>query len=399
MLQFASARNEIVNSRRAMRDALDNALEGLDGNCCNLVVFHTTMGHKFDELVEEAKVVCPGAEIVGCTAGGIVGKEGASERMRAVAVMAVKGGEFVVGHRDDIRGVSSFDVAADLAAELKEKNPAINMVNIMASGIDIAGDRALAGIASVFGDEVPVFGGTSSDNMRAVVSYQFAGGETLERGIVLIGYADPTLEMVTGVHHGSVPIGKPFEVTRSEGNRVYEIEGKPAWPYLMDKLGLETSTPLAETFPVAGIGQELPAELQEAYDNKHFIHTIFKVDEERMSFYAPADCPVGTKFWLMQRDETLIFEGLDRMVKGVCDRLDGAKPVAVFHTDCLARGRLMFNQVLKEEIVARMQVPICRGDEIPWLGLYGFGEFTPIKGINRFHTQTSSLYAFVRRQG
>jgi hypothetical protein len=399
MLKFGSARNDIVNTREAMRDCVKRAQEMAGDDGCNLLVFHTTMGHNFSELLDEAAKLCPDAEVVGCTGSGVVGVEGASERVRALAVMSVGGdtSEFAVAHRDKIQGANSYEVSREVAEALKQKNADIKMINLVASGIDIAADQAIAGIESVFGPDVPIFGGTSGDNMKAKTSFQFHGSAILERGILLIGYADPTLELVSSVHHGSQPIGKPFVVTKSEANRVYELDGQPAWPHLMDRLGLKPDVAIEQTFVLSSLGHELPEELHSSYDNKHSIHTIFKVDDERRTFYAPAAVPEGTKLWLMQRDEQLIFDGTDRMVARLKDKLGDDKPVAVFHTDCAARGKVMFNQILKDEIILRMQGPICDGSEVPWLGLYGFGEFTPVDGHNRFHTQTSSLYALVRR--
>jgi hypothetical protein len=309
--------------------------------------------------------------------------------------MAAQGaGDFAVAHARSIRGATSFDVAVETAKRLAKDAPNVRMIAILASGIDIAGDQAIAGVESVFGPGVPVFGGTSGDNMRARASFQFVDDEILERGIVLVGFTDPTLELLSAVHHGSVPVGIPFEVTRSEANRVFELDGQPAWHRLTDRLGLPLDVDVAETLPVAGLGQEIPEALREDYDNAHFIHTVFLVDEERRSFYTPAACPKGTRLWLMRRDEQRIFEGVDRMTAKLVGRLAGRTPVAMFHTDCAARGRLMFNRVLKDEIITRLQHPF--GASVPWLGSYGFGEFSPVGGKNRFHTQTSSLYALTR---
>ena len=401
MLEFASASNDIFSSQQAMSHALTQALEAQPSGSADLIVVHTTMGHDFQILLDEAARLCPQAEVVGCTCGGVVGNQGASEKMRALAIMTVKGtqegkGEYAIAYADAIRGANSREVAAQVAKELKEKNGQINMIHIMASGIDIAGDQAIVGIESVFGSDVPIFGGTSSDNMLAQVSYQFAGQRIFERGILLVGYADPTLSLLSGVHHGSTPIGEAFVVTKSEENHILELDGQPAWPRLMDALDLPVDTPVSQTLPVAGLGQKMPADLQNAYDNDRFIHTIFLVSDDRQSFYTPAAVPEGTELTLMRRDEQLMFEGVDKMVKNLSHRLGDRKPIAMFHTDCAARGRLMFNKILKDEIIARMQYPIVGEDSTPWLGLYGFGEFSPLNGKNRFHTQTSSLYAIVR---
>jgi small ligand-binding sensory domain FIST len=70
--------------------------------------------------------------------------------------------------------------------------------------------------------------------------------------------------------------------------------------------------------------------------------------------------------------------------------------VAVFHTDCGARGRLMLDRVSKDEIVAAMQTPLFGDTCGPWLGMYGFGEITVLGGRNLFHNYTTSLYVLTR---
>jgi small ligand-binding sensory domain FIST len=69
----------------------------------------------------------------------------------------------------------------------------------------------------------------------------------------------------------------------------------------------------------------------------------------------------------------------------------------VFQTDCLLRGRSIFDKVMKDEIIAMMQNAFSNDGEIPpWLGMYGFGEFCPIGGQNLFHTYTTSLLVLYR---
>ena len=43
----------------------------------------------------------------------------------------------------------------------------------------------------------------------------------------------------------------------------------------------------------------------------------------------------------------------------------GQYPVAVFQADCLARGRRLFDRVMKEELVHRMQQPFARDGVLP----------------------------------
>ena len=92
----------------------------------------------------------------------------------------------------------------------------------------------------------------------------------------------------------------------------------------------------------------------------------------------------------------MMFEGVDWMVKKIVDELQGRKLVAVFHADCVLRGRFSLDRILKDEIINRMQSPICRGEDIPWLGLYSAGEFLMLGGEAWFQQISSSLFVIYR---
>jgi len=45
-----------------------------------------------------------------------------------------------------------------------------------------------------------------------------------------------------------------------------------------------------------------------------------------------------------------------------------------------------------------MQHPLsCEGEVPPWLGIYGFGEFARLGGVNTYHNYTTAIYALYRR--
>lgn len=400
MLDFFSAINEMVNSKAAMKDAISTALADRDRTDCCLIIFHTTMGHKYSDLLSVAREMCPEAEVVGCTGCGVIGKDGVSEKMRALAVMVITGeqSDFEVSHRDDLTYENSYETARSAAEEIKEKNPGVNMLNILASGMDIVADQAINGIESVFGQDVPLFGGTASDNVKAITSFQSVGDNVMEHGLVLVGFADPSLEVVMGVHHGNIPVGDDFEITCSDSNRIKELNGEAAWPFIMKKIEKPVDTSLEEALRLLCFGTTLPDELQKEYDNEMILSVPFRLDEEKKTFYTPVSVMPGTRLCMVQRDETKMFEGLKSLLERLVGNLNGRRPVAVFHTDCAARGRLTFNVVAKNEIIANMQIPLFKGEPVAWLGLYGFGEFARLGNRNYFHNQTTSLYIIVKKQ-
>ncbi len=394
MLEFSSASVRMVNSRRAIAECIEVALEGKP---CDLVLIHASTGHDFHQLTDEARRLLPGARILAASCCGIVGREGVSESKKDVAVMTVTGPEFAVANVDGISGDNSFEKCAELAKELLRQQPGIRMVYFLASGIDIANDRCIAGLESVLGPGVTIFGATSSDDMRGVVSYQAVDGQVFEHAAFAVGFSDPTLEVDTQATHGFVAIGEPLVVTKSEGHRILELNGKPAWTEFTHRLGLPPSATPGDTIPIGALAEELSGPLAAEYGNPHLLRVVTKRDEDGTMYYA-TQCPEGTVLKLTVRDELRIFDDLDRMMKMLLARANGRKPVAVFHADCLARGKFLFNRVMKEELVSWMQHPLSTdGVPPPWLGMYGFGEFARLGGANTFHNYTTALYVLYRR--
>jgi hypothetical protein len=363
---------------------------------CDLIILHASLGHSFEELMEQAMEMAPRAQVVAASCCGIVGKEGVSESMKDIALMAVKGKETAMAWTNDIYGKNSYEKSREMAIDLKEKLPGTNMIYFMASGIDIANDLCIEGIESVFGKDITIFGATSSDNMKGIISYQGINGKVHEHAAFIVGFGDPTLEVNTQATHGFLAIGEPLIVTKSEGHYIHELNGKPAWTEFTHRLGLESTATCGDSIPIGALAEKLPPELAKEYGNDHILRVVTRHEGETL-LYATT-CAKGTKLWLTVRDEPLIFNEMDRMVQEMQQKMGGRKPVAVFHADCLARGRFLFNRVLKEELVSRMQFPFTsHGECPPWLGMYGFGEFAKLAGRNTYHNYTTALYAIYRK--
>lgn len=394
MLQFFSASGRIINTRRAVSECVENAL-GNDTSGVGLVILHASIGHDFREMVDQTQKELPGTTIVAASCCGVVGKEGVSESMKDMALMAIKGNEWAVVSTDEIYGHNTYEKTLTMARELKEKQPAINMVYTLASGIDIDNNATIRAIEEVFGETVTIFGATSSDNMKGVISYQAHDQQVFEHGAYLVGFADASLKIETQATHGFVAVGEPMVVTKSTGHIIEELNGKPAWEEYTRCLGLPASATCGDSIPIGALGEKLNPELAAEYGNNHLLRVVTKREGNNM--YYATDCPVGTNLWLTTRDEELIFNEMDKMVAQMRAKIGDREVVAVFHADCLARGRFLFNRILKDELVSKMQYPFnVNGACPPWLGMYGFGEVARLGGKNTYHNYTTALYVIYR---
>lgn len=399
MLQFFSASTSIVNSKRAITECIEVALEGEPNLDCDLIIIYSAMGHNFLELLSEARKLSPSAQIAGCVCAGIIGKNGPDESLKALAIMIIKGSseEFAIASTRANSNTDAYEAGVRIAQELKSKNPDISMIHFLPSVLPMSPfDKAIAGIESVFDPKVPIFGGASVDNMKGINSYGFHNDQLIEQGWIAVGFADPTLKIISRVNHGfNVLKGMQLEVTRCESNIIYEFNGQPAWTYLTNMLGVPETSDRMDVLTLSIMAEKIPAEFEKDYGSKYVLRSILGNSKDNSCAY-PASCQEGTKLFLAKRDEKGMFDGVDRITNEIQVLLEGKKPLAVFHADCLLRGRFSINRILKDEFINRMQYPICQGDPIPWLGLYCGGEFAMIGGTNWFHTFTSALSVLYR---
>lgn len=395
MLRFYSSSARIINTKKNVEECLEIAL-GTDNQAVDLLIYHASIGHNFSDILQKSKELYPSADVVVASCCGIVGKEGVSESMKDMALMAVKGNDYALSHVDGIFGHNSYEKALEMALSLKSKKDNINMIYFLASGIDINNSDCLAAFESIFGKDVTIFGATSSDNMKGVVSYQAVNDMVYENGAFAIGFCDTSLKVHTKATHGFLAIGEPLVVTRSTGHIIHELNNKPAWAEYCRHLGLsEESATCGDTIPIGALAEELDEDLSVEYGNKHILRVVTK--QQGNDMYYSTTCKEGTKLWLTIRDEQLIFNEMDKMTSSLLQQVGTDNVVAVFHADCLARGRFLFNKIYKEELVAKMQTPFFSNGECPpWLGMYGFGEFAHLGGRNEYHNYTTALYLFTR---
>jgi|SaaInlStandDraft_2_1057019.scaffolds.fasta_scaffold173523_2 small ligand-binding sensory domain FIST len=90
MLGFYSSASSHVNSAKAIREALAEAMDE-SSRPARLVIMHSTMGHDLSQLIEGAHEICPDAEVVGCTGSGAIGRDWVSEAVRSLAIMVITG--------------------------------------------------------------------------------------------------------------------------------------------------------------------------------------------------------------------------------------------------------------------------------------------------------------------
>jgi small ligand-binding sensory domain FIST len=99
----------------------------------------------------------------------------------------------------------------------------------------------------------------------------------------------------------------------------------------------------------------------------------------------------GTSVWFSSRDKEKIAAGFDQMAAQIKKQLGGEKPKLIFQFECLTRGKLMFRDQEKLELLERFRQSV--DPDVPWAGFYTIGEIGPVEEHNDRHLWTSVVLA------
>jgi hypothetical protein len=193
----------------------------------SFLLAYATVEFPLQKLVDGLRRNFPSAPIFGCTSyQGVFSREGF---FRGAALLAGEPGDglqvaAVARHASagDARGKAQA-ACRELVAALNGKPPRLILMHAT-PGFE---ERILEGIESVVGHEVAIFGGSAADDSIAGGWQVFAGTTMVQQGFVLAAFSSPE-DIHGGFLGGFLPTSRSGRVTKSEGRKVLEIDGRPA---------------------------------------------------------------------------------------------------------------------------------------------------------------------------
>jgi hypothetical protein len=263
---------------------------------------------------------------------------------------------------------------------------------LLADGLVFNFDPFIAGLESKLAREggLPIFGGLASDNWTYSKTFQYHDHQVFSDGVSCVVMSGKG-GIAWGINHGCTPVGTKRTITRSRGNIIYEIDGKPALDVLKEYYEEEqwieqwnkTSLNLC-------LGFRTPGHLRNEYEEFIIRYMMGKNDQEG---YVTIQSEVtdGTELWLMRRDKELMANGLKSISQQIKAQLANRAPKFVLHFECMGRGKVVFREKEKIDLVKSLQRDL--GESIPWIGFYTYGEIGPIAGFNCIHNFTSIVAA------
>jgi hypothetical protein len=241
---FMAAIHDVVRTRsplagggsaegeHACLEAVEQAVEAL-GRDPGLVLIFPTGVLDPDDVAAQARAAAGDAQVAGMTGTGAITADGAiATGCSAIAFAASLAVGVGTGASPKPRAAGRAAAEEALAAVDADGGYPVLLLFVDSE----SGDQAeiVAGAYDVAGGRIPLAGGAAGGVVRA----QFAGGKALSDSVVAVAIVG-SAPIGVGIAHGCVPRGAPSIVTRSDGQTVLQLDGRPAERVYLEKLGLD----------------------------------------------------------------------------------------------------------------------------------------------------------------
>ena len=379
------------NPNLAGHEAAEQALKNAGVAKPDFVFMFASIGYDQPSLLQAVRETIGDVPLAGCSAEGTINGDDADESNFSVVVTVITSDELqwtnglARGLEDDSRGVGQ-RIAQNLRTDLSAETIGLF---VFPDGISGNPDQFLAGLeGSVPSDRfLPLWGGGAGNNLNwGGRAYQYCDDEVISDGVsyaLLSGNA----QAGWAISHGLIPIGGERKVTRSNGNVIYEIDGKPATQVLKEYLPEHALAEDRDWMRYAislALCFKAPSYMK---DEEYVVRGVPAVRMADGSIIVQSEVQEGTSIWFSSRDKEKMTTGLDRMAAQIKEQLGGAQPKLVLQFECLTRGKTMLREQEKLQLLKRFRQSV--GPDVPWAGFYTIGEIGPVEEHNHHHLFTS----------
>lgn len=277
----------------------------------------------------------------------------------------------------------SFELGRSVADWVVQQyaNPVL-LLFISGAGLSVIGDDLLAGIFSR-ASRLPVYGGLSSrpDSEADQSPPVFDHKKIYHDGVLALAFDSDTIELNGLAISGWREIGTPKRITKSNQNRVYEIEGIPAAEfyrrYFQIDINRKTSLLDASEYPIR----------LEIDHNSSMMRTAVFIDQQDGSVIYGGNIPQGSMVRFCAPNIVQTIQHTITEMQNFREEIHAGTTDAILLFDCAIRSR-SFGSYMKKEVAA-----IYNLWNIPMIGFSSWGEIGNMRGqsCNLHNTVISML--------
>jgi hypothetical protein len=326
----------------------------------------------------------PQSQILGCSTGGQMASGEVSDLTLTALALDFDHTPVRLADASVDDPSQSFIAGATIGTQLAA--PDLAGVFVLSDGLHINGSALVEGVISAVGTHVPVSGGLAGDGADFAETLVACNGRPRSHAVAAVGFYGSAIQFGHGSAGGWDVFGPKRRITRSEGNLLLEVDGKPALDLYKLYLGPE------ETQKLPGSALLFPMRLSDPrHPERSVVRTVLAVDGETGSMTFAGDMPNGWTAQLMRGSFSRLCAGAALATQHAVGEMSAAhsSDTAAILVSCIGR-RLLMGQRIDEEIeAATAELP----DNCRLIGFYSYGEISPHDGSGhmQLHNQTMTV--------
>jgi len=332
------------------------------------------------EVIAELAAAFPTSVLMGCSTAGEILDARVEDNSLTVAVVRFERSrlKYATAPLKEIDG--SRRAGESLAEQLSDDH--LQAAFVLSNGLDVNGSELVRGLNSGLDPAVLVTGGLAGDGPRFRRTWVIVDGQPRTGYSAAVGFYGEHLRVGHGCQGGWEIFGPDRRVTRSAGNVLYELDGRPALQLYKDYLG-ELSAGLP------GSALRFPLALKETVDDdRQLVRTVLSVSEADQSMTFAGDIPQGWMAQLMRSSVDQLIEGAAQAARASGTGADSPVPGLAIAVSCVGR-RMVLREAVDEEVEATLEYLPAGTRQI---GFYSYGELSPYaSGACDLHNQTMTL--------
>jgi len=374
--------SESIDAVEAFSEAAAQAADGLDGECDLCVMFagapHLGHGKWILSVVHDR---LEPRHLIGCGAGGVVGRGREIEEGPAAVVWAASmpGAEIESHHFEVEQSDEGFRVHG-----LESLGEGGDCMIVLADPYSFATGALLERLGELR-PGMPVLGGLASASAVGSASL-FRDGDLLSGGAIGCSVSGASIHPC--VSQGAAPVGPEMTITAAAGNVIEELASRPALERLREALaGLD-----AREQELAGSGLMLGIVIDEnkpEYERGDFlVRPIIGADAQAETIALGERVRVGQTVRMQIRDAASADEDLRAALRGQLQALAPSRPAGALLFTCNGRGSHMFEAPDHDAAAVEDALGVPAG------GFFCAGEIGPVGGRNFLHGFTATMAVF-----
>lgn len=333
-------------------------------------------------IYESVKKKFPVAEIALCsTAGEILQDAVQDDSFVAAAINFDK-----TTIRSAEVNIRDFESSYDAATALVKKLPQADLayILILSDGSMVNGSELVKGLNDAAENKVLITGGLAGDGTDFNSTMVGLNHQPAQGNIIAIGFYGTNILVTHGTNGGWQTFGLEKEVTRSAGNKLFEVDNNNALDIYKKYLG-----PEADNLP--GSALMFPLSVIIPGSTQPVVRTILSIDNENNSMTFAGDIPEGSRVRFMKSNiDMLAYAAAAAAQNTIADKM--YKPAFALLVSCVGR-KIILDGRTEEEVEAVLE---SLGDQTPVAGFYSYGEISPFNegGNCQLHNQTMTITSF-----